>query len=350
MCQYSAADGSATDWHLQHLMQLAISRAGMVVRRGDGGGAHRAHLARLPRPLLGRQRGGARARARSGAARRGAGHALCDPDRACRAQGVLPAAVGGRQAADARRGCLADGRALRRSLHPGRAAARRRSTPRASRASPPRSVRRRSAPFASASTPSSCMARTAICCTRSSPRSPTSARTPTAAARRTACASRSRWRARCAPRCRAAMALGARITGTDWADGGLGADDAVAFAAALEAAGLDYVCVSGGGAVPNVKIALGPGYQVPFAAKVKAATGLVTRAVGLIATPEQARGHRRLGPGRLRRPRPRLPRRRRAGCGTRPSAWAPRSPSAAALRARVAPPGPAPRSLRPDVA
>ena len=50
----------------------------------------------------------------------------------------------------------------------------------------------------------------------------------------------------------------------------------------------DYVCVSGGGAVPNVKIALGPGYQVPFAAKVKAATGLATRAVGLIVTPEQA--------------------------------------------------------------
>ena len=48
------------------------------------------------------------------------------------------------------------------------------------------------------------------------------------------------------------------------------------------------MCVSGGGAVLNVKIALGPGYQVPFAAKVKAATGIATRAVGLIVTPEQA--------------------------------------------------------------
>ena len=83
-------------------------------------------------------------------------------------------------------------------------------------------------------------------------------------------------------------ALGARITGTDWADGGLTPDDAVAFAAALKAAGLDFVCVSGGGAVPHVKIPLGPGYQVPMAAKVKAGTGLVTRAVGLIADPEQA--------------------------------------------------------------
>jgi len=51
---------------------------------------------------------------------------------------------------------------------------------------------------------------------------------------------------------------------------------------------LDYVCVSSGGNISHAKIALGPGYQVAFAAKVKAATGLATRAVGLIATPEQA--------------------------------------------------------------
>jgi 2,4-dienoyl-CoA reductase-like NADH-dependent reductase (Old Yellow Enzyme family) len=84
------------------------------------------------------------------------------------------------------------------------------------------------------------------------------------------------------------VALGARITGTDWADGGLGADEAVAHAAALKAAGFDYVCVSGGGAVAQMKIALGPGYQVPFAARVKAETGIVTRAVGLIVEPAQA--------------------------------------------------------------
>jgi 2,4-dienoyl-CoA reductase-like NADH-dependent reductase (Old Yellow Enzyme family) len=84
------------------------------------------------------------------------------------------------------------------------------------------------------------------------------------------------------------LALGARITGTDWAEGGLTGDDAAAFAGALKAAGLDYVCVSGGGAVPHVKIPLGPGYQVPFAAKVRAETGIITRAVGLIAEPAQA--------------------------------------------------------------
>jgi 2,4-dienoyl-CoA reductase-like NADH-dependent reductase (Old Yellow Enzyme family) len=84
------------------------------------------------------------------------------------------------------------------------------------------------------------------------------------------------------------VAMGARITGTDWADGGLTPDDAAAFAAELKAAGLDYVCVSGGGAVPHVKIPVGPGYQVPMAAKVRAGSGLATRAVGMILQPVQA--------------------------------------------------------------
>src|SRR6185436_5285970 len=65
------------------------------------------------------------------------------------------------------------------------------------------------------------------------------------------------------------IALGARITGSDWAEGGLTIDDAVAFAAALKAAGADYVCVSSGGNASAAKIPLTPGYQVAFAAKVK---------------------------------------------------------------------------------
>ena len=84
------------------------------------------------------------------------------------------------------------------------------------------------------------------------------------------------------------VALGARITGNDWVDGGLGVEDAVACAAALKSIGLDYACVSSGGVAPRARIPLGPGYQVPFAAKVKTETGLVTRAVGLIADPHQA--------------------------------------------------------------
>src|SRR5262245_7900989 len=83
-------------------------------------------------------------------------------------------------------------------------------------------------------------------------------------------------------------ALGARINGTDWADGGVTPEEAVALAACLKAAGLDYVCVSGGGVVPQTTIPVGPGYQVPMAARVKAETGILTRAVGLIVEPAQA--------------------------------------------------------------
>jgi len=84
------------------------------------------------------------------------------------------------------------------------------------------------------------------------------------------------------------IALGIRMTGTDWYEGGLGTNDAVAQARAYKAAGLDFACVSGGGSRPDVKVALGPGYQVPWAEAVKKETGLVTRAVGMIAEAQQA--------------------------------------------------------------
>ncbi len=84
------------------------------------------------------------------------------------------------------------------------------------------------------------------------------------------------------------MALGARITGTDWSDDGWSPDDAGAYASALKALGAGYVCVSSGGTIPGVSIPSGPGYQVHLAAHVKAASGVTTRAVGHIVTPEQA--------------------------------------------------------------
>jgi NADPH2 dehydrogenase len=85
-----------------------------------------------------------------------------------------------------------------------------------------------------------------------------------------------------------ATPLGARLTGSDWTEGGMTPDDAVAVAKALKGAGLDFVCVSSGGIAAETKIALGPGYQVPFAEKVRREAGIATRAVGLIATPKQA--------------------------------------------------------------
>jgi 2,4-dienoyl-CoA reductase-like NADH-dependent reductase (Old Yellow Enzyme family) len=84
------------------------------------------------------------------------------------------------------------------------------------------------------------------------------------------------------------LPLGARITGSDWTDGGMTPDDAVVLAKALKEAGLDFVCVSSGGITAEVRRPERPGYQVPFAEKVRREAGIVTRAVGLIATPQQA--------------------------------------------------------------
>jgi 2,4-dienoyl-CoA reductase-like NADH-dependent reductase (Old Yellow Enzyme family) len=83
-------------------------------------------------------------------------------------------------------------------------------------------------------------------------------------------------------------ALGARINATDWVDGGWQPEDAVAYARELKRIGLDFVCVSSGATVPQAKIPVSPGYQVPFAEKIRREVGLKTRAVGMIADPDQA--------------------------------------------------------------
>jgi 2,4-dienoyl-CoA reductase-like NADH-dependent reductase (Old Yellow Enzyme family) len=83
-------------------------------------------------------------------------------------------------------------------------------------------------------------------------------------------------------------ALGARITASDWAPGGFEAQDAAAYARALKAIGFDYVCVSSGGAVAHQKIKVVPGYQAGFAEAVKRGAQLPVMAVGMIAEPQQA--------------------------------------------------------------
>ncbi|BAC69220.1 oxidoreductase [Streptomyces avermitilis] len=80
-----------------------------------------------------------------------------------------------------------------------------------------------------------------------------------------------------------------RVSATDWLDeGGWTADDTVRFAAELQAHGVDLLDVSTGGNASGVRIPTGPGYQVPFAARVKAGTSLPVAAVGLITDAEQA--------------------------------------------------------------
>lgn len=86
------------------------------------------------------------------------------------------------------------------------------------------------------------------------------------------------------------LPLWLRISATDWADGGWNIDDSVRLAAQLAALGVDLVDVSSGGLVPHVKIPVAPGYQVPFAARIRQETEIATGAVGLITEPAQADG------------------------------------------------------------
>jgi len=83
-------------------------------------------------------------------------------------------------------------------------------------------------------------------------------------------------------------ALGMRITGTDWVDGGITPDEAGLFAGKLRDIGFDYLCVSSGGVSPAARPAVAPGYQVPLAAAVKKASGITVQAVGMIIDPHQA--------------------------------------------------------------
>lgn len=79
-----------------------------------------------------------------------------------------------------------------------------------------------------------------------------------------------------------------RISATDWAEGGWTPDEAVKLAGKLREHGVDLVDVSSGGMVPHAKIPAGPGYQVPFAERVRKEANVPTAAVGLITEPQQA--------------------------------------------------------------
>lgn len=79
-----------------------------------------------------------------------------------------------------------------------------------------------------------------------------------------------------------------RISATDWMDGGWNADETVELSRKLKALGVDLVDVSSAGLVPNAKIPAGPGFQTEFAARVRREAGIATAAVGLITSPTQA--------------------------------------------------------------
>jgi 2,4-dienoyl-CoA reductase-like NADH-dependent reductase (Old Yellow Enzyme family) len=287
MCQYSACDGSATDWHLQHLMQLAIGRAGMVVVEATA--VERA--GRISHGCLGLY-----SDANEAALAR-----VLDPARRVAAPGTafaIQLAHAGRKAS-----CQAPfqgGKPLPRGEDPWPTVAPS-ALPFADgwhvpEALDARGLERIVNAFRQAAKRAVRLGFDAIELHGAHGYLLHEFLSPVSNKRSDAYGGSAENRMRLplevmqavravVPR---TIALGARITGSDWADGGLTVDDAVAFAKALEKIGTDYVCVSSGGNVATAKIPLAPGYQVPFAAKVKAATGIATRAVGLIATPEQA--------------------------------------------------------------
>jgi 2,4-dienoyl-CoA reductase-like NADH-dependent reductase (Old Yellow Enzyme family) len=287
MCQYSASDGSASDWHLQHLMQLAIGRAGMVVVEATA--VERS--GRISHGCLGLY-----SDANEAALAR-----VLDPARRVAAAGTafaIQLAHAGRKAS-----CQAPfqgGKPLPRGEDPWPTVAPS-AVPFADgwhvpEALDAKGLERIVGAFRQAAVRAVRLGFDAIELHGAHGYLLHEFLSPVSNKRSDAYGGSAENRMRLPLEVMQAVravvphtiALGARITGSDWADGGLTADGAVAFAKALKGIGTDYVCVSSGGNIAAARIPLAPGYQVPFAAKVKAATGIATRAVGLIATPEQA--------------------------------------------------------------
>jgi len=82
--------------------------------------------------------------------------------------------------------------------------------------------------------------------------------------------------------------LGIRVSASDWVEGGFTPEETVVFANRLKEHQISFIHVSSGGVASNQKIAVGPSYQVPFAKIIKAQTGLPTITVGMITEPHQA--------------------------------------------------------------
>ncbi|WP_430389015.1 NADH:flavin oxidoreductase/NADH oxidase [Dyella sp. 20L07] len=78
------------------------------------------------------------------------------------------------------------------------------------------------------------------------------------------------------------LPLWLRVSATDWSDGGWDIEQTVRLAREVKSLGIDLIDTSSGGLVPHTRIPLAPGYQVPFAARIRHEAGIATGAVGLI--------------------------------------------------------------------
>jgi 2,4-dienoyl-CoA reductase-like NADH-dependent reductase (Old Yellow Enzyme family) len=79
-----------------------------------------------------------------------------------------------------------------------------------------------------------------------------------------------------------------RISSTDWTDGGWDIEQSIELSKRLKSLGVDVIDCSSGGNVENATIPVGPGYQVPFAARIRREAGIATAAIGMIVAPAQA--------------------------------------------------------------
>ena len=82
--------------------------------------------------------------------------------------------------------------------------------------------------------------------------------------------------------------LGVRVSATDWIEGGWTPEETVVFARELKARGCDFIDVSSGALDPRQQIPFGPGYNVPFAEKIRKDAAIATMSVGMITRPAQA--------------------------------------------------------------
>jgi 2,4-dienoyl-CoA reductase-like NADH-dependent reductase (Old Yellow Enzyme family) len=79
-----------------------------------------------------------------------------------------------------------------------------------------------------------------------------------------------------------------RLSCTDWKEGGWDIEQSIELARRLRGLGVDLIDCSSGGAIADAKIPVGPGYQVPFAERIRREAGIPAGAVGLITSPAQA--------------------------------------------------------------
>ncbi len=86
----------------------------------------------------------------------------------------------------------------------------------------------------------------------------------------------------------ASQPLFVRISSTDWAEGGWTGEDSVRLAEQLGPLGVDLIDCSSAAILPHIQVPVGPGFQVPFAEKIRKESGVLTAAVGLITSPQQA--------------------------------------------------------------